>query len=69
MATQIRNHKSLRSKHNRHRINSNIFYHCRNFVNWLFNTETGIYLMLTVMAFVWAIIYLYAVLEDMAQGY
>lgn len=69
MATQIRNHKPLRSKYNKHRVNNNLFYRVRNFVNWLLNTELGIYCLLTVMAFVWAIVYLYAVLKGTVHGY
>ena len=69
METEITKTKPECSKYNRHRFIRSIFYRVRNFINWLFNTELGVYCLLTVMAFIWAIVYLYAILEDMARGY
>ena len=69
METEVRKIKPECSKYNSNRAIRTIFYRVFNSVNWLFNTELGIYCLLTVLAFIWAIIYAVTILENMTQGY
>ena len=69
MATEIRKTEPECSKYDSNRFIRSIFYRVRNSINWLFNTELGVQCLLTVLAFIWAIVYAVTIFTDMTQGY
>ena len=69
METEVRKIKPECSKYNSNRFIRTIFCRICNSVNWLFNTELGIYCLLTVIAFIWAVFYAVTIFSNMSQGY